>query len=63
MKLKLFAERDTEQAEKKVNAWFIEKKSKMVVSKTQVALSNVHEENGGTTQNVLIAVWYSDVSN
>ena len=63
MKVKLFAERDTEEAENKVNAWFLQKKNKLVISKTQIALSNVGEASGGTQQNVLIAIWYSDFSN
>ena len=63
MKLKLFAERDAEEAETKVNAWFVQKKSKVVISKTQVALSNTGDQSGGTNQNILVAIWYSDVSN
>ncbi len=63
MKLKLFAECDCEEAESKVNAWFVQKKNKVVVSKTQISLSNTGDQTGGTNQNILVAIWYSDYSN
>ena len=63
MKLKLFAERDSDEAEAKVNAWFTQKKSKAVISKTQIAVSNITDQSGGTSPYIVVAIWYSDVSN
>lgn len=63
MKIKLFVEKDSEEAERAANEWLEKNASMILINDRQVALSNVGKSHDGSHQNILVAIWYTTASN